>query len=97
MFTALIDSMHRKFDKNVHSLNQMKIWENSIRIIDKLLTIAKLVDLSRVFFYYLKVNCFHRYPNPKKKTSIMLMINEFLSTEHTSVHQIISTTWNDHD
>ncbi|XP_031621413.1 Fanconi anemia group D2 protein [Contarinia nasturtii] len=54
IFTALIDSMHRKLDKNAQSSNQLKHWDSSIRIIDKLLNIAKLVDLSRVFFYYLK-------------------------------------------
>lgn len=56
VFTALIDSMHRKFDKNAQSTNQMKTWENSIKIIDHTLKVAKSADLSRVYFFYLKVN-----------------------------------------
>lgn len=55
MFTALIDAMHRKFDKNAQSTNQLKTWENSVRIIDQLLEVAKLADHSRVYFFYLKV------------------------------------------
>lgn len=55
VFATLIEAMHRKFDKNAQSTNQLKTWENSVRIIDKLLLVAKLADLSRVYFFYLKV------------------------------------------
>lgn len=55
VFAALIDAMHRKFDKNAQLSNQLKTWDHSIRIIDKLLSIAKIADVSRVFFFYLKV------------------------------------------
>lgn len=65
VFAALLDAMHRKFDKNAQSSNQLKIWENSVRIIDKFLDIAKEVDLSRVFYYYLKV---------RKMTTIFFML-----------------------
>lgn len=56
LFAALIDAMHRKFDKNAQSSNQMKTWDNSVKLVDQLLSIAKSADLSRVFFFYLKVN-----------------------------------------
>lgn len=56
MFAALIDAMHRKFDKNAQLSNQLKTWDHSIRVVDKLLAIAKIADVSRVFFFYLKVN-----------------------------------------
>lgn len=55
VFAALIDAMHRKFDKNAHAPNQLKTWDHSVKIIDKLLSVAKMADLSRVFFFYLKV------------------------------------------
>lgn len=58
VFASLIDAMHRKFDKNAQLSNQLKTWEISVQIIEKLLLVAKSADLSRVFFYYLKVR-FH--------------------------------------
>lgn len=55
VFAALIDAMHRKFDKNAHAPNQLKTWDHSVKIVDKLLSIAKMADIPRVFFFYLKV------------------------------------------
>lgn len=54
-FTALIDAMHRKFDKNAHLSNQLKTWESSVKIVDTFLNIAKEANQSRVYFFYLKV------------------------------------------
>lgn len=56
--TALIDAMHRKFDKNAQHSNQLKTWESSVQIVDKLLAIARIADHSRVYFFYLKVEFF---------------------------------------
>lgn len=49
-----MDALHRKFDKNAPMSNQLKIWDMSVKIIDKLLIIAKLANLPRVFYFYLK-------------------------------------------
>lgn len=62
IFTALIDAMHRKFDKNAQSSNQLKTWDSSVRIIEKLLLIAKLLNISRVYYFYLKVE-YSYFPN----------------------------------
>lgn len=56
MFTALIDAMHKKFDKNAQLSNQLKIWDHSVKIVDKFLSIAKTVNISRVYYFYLKVS-----------------------------------------
>lgn len=54
-FAALIDAMHRKFDKNAQLSNHLKTWETSINIVATFLNIAKVADHSRVYFFYLKV------------------------------------------
>lgn len=90
VFAALIDAMHRKFDKNAQLSNQLKTWDNSIRIINKLLAIAKVADLSRVFFFYLKVTHLS-LPCSYQNTNEKLIISE-----HTCIHQAILAIWNGH-
>lgn len=55
VYAALMDAMHRKFDKNAQMSNQLKTWDTSVKIISKLHSIAKLADHPRVFYLYLKV------------------------------------------
>lgn len=92
MFTSLIDAMHRKFDKNAQLSNQLKTWDHSVKIVDKFLTIAKIADLSRVFFFYLKVNPYfdHSFSKANK-------LNYSIVSEHTFLHQVVFATWNAHD
>lgn len=93
VFVSLIDAMHRKFDKNAQLANQLKTWEISIHIIEKFLTVAKTVDLPRVFFFYLKVtNEQFKADNRMQNTKIYFSISE-----HTFLHQTVSATWNGHN
>lgn len=55
IFVTLIDALNRKLDKTSQNLGQLKVWENSCGIINQLLSLAKLIDLSRVFTIFLKV------------------------------------------
>lgn len=54
-FAALTDAMHRKFDKNAQSSNQLKTWDSSVKIVDTFLEIAKIANHPRIYFFYLKV------------------------------------------
>lgn len=56
IFASVIDALNRKLDKTHQNLGQLKVWESSCAIINDLLELAKLIDLSRVFTIFLKVN-----------------------------------------
>lgn len=56
IYTSLIETINQKLDKKAISGNQLKIWENSCKIVSKLLDIAKTLDISRIFQIYMKVN-----------------------------------------
>lgn len=83
--------MHRKFDKNAQLSNQLKTWDNSIKIIDKLLAIARSADISRVFFFYLKVFFFVNWV----WFCEVIDFNSLFFLEHTPLHQTIFAIWND--
>lgn len=55
IFAAVIDALNRKLDKSKQNLGQLKVWESSCAIINQMLDLAKLIDLSRVFTIFLKV------------------------------------------
>lgn len=74
IFAAVIDALNRKLDKSNQNSGQLKVWESSCAIINQMLDLAKLIDLSRVFTVFLKVIISHRlsYQRPSTEYSILL-------------------------
>lgn len=72
IFAAVIDALNRKLDKSNQNLGQLKVWESSCAIINQMLDLAKLIDLSRVFTVFLKV--YNRHCIPHQRRSIELSI-----------------------
>lgn len=69
IFTNFLDELNRKLDKSSQNVGQLKVWESSCAIVDKLLELAKLIDMSRVFTIFLKVSpSMLAYPTTESKT-----------------------------
>lgn len=89
VISAFIDMMNRKLDKNAHLSNQMKIWKNSSDLLDLFLEIARFIDLSRVFVFYLRVNFLFFLDLPSRKANFIT----FFIIEYSCISEAVFATW----
>lgn len=55
LYSSMIAMLERKIDKNAQKVGQLKLWENSHKLVAMFLGIAKKLDVPRIFSLFLKV------------------------------------------
>lgn len=101
LYSSMISMLERKIDKNARKIGQLKLWENSHKLVAMFLDIVKSLDMPRNFSLFLKV---------KAKVTVKIVCHtqreSFLSQKfqqfllffsvYTNIFEAFPAPWNTH-